>query len=146
MARRKSRKGRKNKGNSIPMLIMAGVAVVAVLVAFFALRSSGGDAEARVTDFRIGEYREKGGSTFIGNHYTLAGKVENIVSVGNSRLVSVSLKDNRNERLPLLVPGDVRANLSRGDSFLFDVECRNGKDAEGLPVKGVFLVTKVSIM
>ncbi len=145
MARRKSRKGGRNKGNSTSMLIMAGVAVVAVIIAFFALRSSGDGAEARVSDFRIGEYREKGGSTFIGNHYTLEGKVENIVSLGNSRLVSVSMKGNRNERLPLLVPGDVRANLSRGDSFLFDVECSNGKDAEGLPVKGIFLVKKVTI-
>ncbi len=145
MARRKSRKGSKNKGNSSSMLIMAGVVALAVIVAFFALRSSGGDTEARVSSFRIGEYRAKGGSTFIGNRYTFEGKVENIVSVGDSRLVSVSMKDNRNERLPLVVPGDVRANLSRGDSFLFDVECRNGKDAEGLPVKGVFIVTAVSI-
>ncbi len=146
MARRRSNKaskGRSRKNGLIPWVI--GGAVVTAIAAMLILKPSSGGTPAAVSEFRIDEYREKGGSTLIGNHYTLEGKVENIISRGSDRLVSVSLKGNSRERLPLLVKGSTGVNLSRGDSFLFEVDCTSGKDAEGQPVKGVLVVKKVSI-
>ncbi len=148
MARRRSRKGSIGKGKSGQMPFIIGGVVVLAIAGMLIFKPSGGSSERRVSDFRIAEYREKGGSTFIGNRYTLEGKVENIISRGNDRLVSVSLKGNSRERLPLLVKGGGShdgGNLSRGDSFLFEVECVSGKDAEGLPVKGILVVKNFSI-
>ena len=53
---------------------------------------------------------------------------------------------NTLERLPLLVRSGVtgRVNLTRGDSFVFDVVCRNGQDEQGLDVKGIMIVESVS--
>ncbi len=142
MARRKARRGKgKGKGNAGLIYIIAGVVLVAVLA--IVLKSLGGGDEysdARGSSFRLSEYRSGGGSGFIGNRYRLEGRVEEIRSQGDARLVCISLNDKRDDFLPLLVPGDVSVNLSRGDTFLFDVECRNGKDAEGKPVKGIFIV------
>ncbi len=144
MARRKGRKGGKGKnGQQLPYMI--GGVVLAALAAMAILKPTSGSGQQDVSDFRIAEYREKGGSIFIGNRYTLEGKVENIISRGNDRLVSISLKNNSRERLPLLVRGGSPVNLSRGDSFLFEVECLSGQDAEGRPVKGVLVVKNVSI-
>ncbi len=147
MARRKARKGTKSKGRgkSSMMPFAIGGAVVVAIAAMIMFKPSAGSRAQNVSDFNITEYREKGGSTFIGNHYTLEGKVENIISRGNERLVSVSLKGNNRERLPLLVKGSSAVNLSRGDTFLFEVDCVTGQDAEGQPVKGIFVVKNVSI-
>ncbi len=127
----------------MPLLI--GGAVVVGIAAMVMFKPSPGGQQEKISDFNISEYREKGGSTFIGNHYVLEGKVENIISRGNDRLVSVSLRGNNRERLPLLVKGSSAVNLSRGDSFLFEVDCVSGQDAEGQPVKGVFVVKNVRI-
>ncbi len=146
MARRRARKGSKSKGSKngqLPWIV--GGAVAVAIAAMLIFRPSGGGTPQAVSDFRIAEYREKGGSTFIGNHYTLEGKVENIISLGNDRLVSVSLPGNSRERLPLLVRGSSAVNLSRGDTFLFEVDCVSGQNAEGQPVKGVLVVKNVSI-
>ncbi len=148
MARRRARRGGtgKNKGGQVPYII--GGVVALAIAAMFIFKPSGGSGQETVSDFNVAEYREKGGSTFIGNHYTLEGKVENIISRGNDRLVAVSLKGNSRERLPLLVKGgngSIGQNLSRGDSFLFDVQCVSGQDAEGQPVKGVLVVKDVRI-
>ncbi len=143
MARRRSRKGGKGKNGQLPYIV-GGVVLVAI-AAMLIFKPTAGTGQQTVSDFRIAEYREKGGSIFIGNRYTLEGKVENIISRGNDRLVSISLKNNSRERLPLLVRGGSPVNLSRGDSFLFDVECQSGQDAEGKPVKGVLVVKNVSI-
>ncbi len=145
MARRKGRKGGKTKakGGQMPMFI--GGAVLAVIVAAVIMKPSGDSRGEKVSDFSIAEYRVKGGSTFIGNRYVLEGKVENIVSQGNDRLVSVSLPGNARERLPLLVKGGSMVNLTRGDSFLFEVDCVTGQDADGQPVKGIMVVKHVSI-
>jgi hypothetical protein len=72
--------------------------------------------------------------------------VENIETLGNDRLVAVSLPNNQQERLPLLVRSGVtgRVNLTRGDTFVFDVVCRNGQDEQGLDVKGIMIVESVS--
>ncbi len=145
MARRRARRGSKGKGSKGQMpWIIGGVAAVAI-AAMLIFKPSGGAGPQPLSEFSIAEYREKGGSTFIGNHYSLEGKVENIVSRGNDRLVSVSLKGSSRERLPLLVKGSTAVNLSRGDGFLFEVDCVSGQDAEGQPVKGVLVVKKVSI-
>ncbi len=145
MARRKARRGGKGKGkNGMMPLVIGGVVAVAI-AAMFIFKPSGGGSHQQVSDFSITEYREKGGSTFIGNHYTLEGKVENIISRGNDRLVSVSLKGNNRERLPLLVKGSSSVNLSRGDSFLFEVDCVTGQSEGGEPVKGILVVKNVSI-
>ncbi len=147
MARRKSRKGGKGsgkgKGAMLPLLIV--VAVVVAIAAMFFFKPTAGPQKAKVSDFSIAEYRAKGGSTYIGNHYTLEGKVENIISRGNDRLVSISLRGNNRERLPLLVKGNSAVNITRGDTFLFEVDCVTGQDAEGLPVKGILMVRNVSI-
>jgi hypothetical protein len=36
-----------------------------------------------------------------------------------------------------------RVNLTRGDTFVFHVACRNGQDDGGHEVKGVMIVEKV---
>ncbi len=146
MARRRARKGNNGKGRKNSMMPwFIGGAVVVAIAAMLVFKPSGGSSQKSVSDFSIVEYREKGGSTIIGNHYTLEGKVENIISRGNDRLVSISLKGNSRERLPLLVKGSSGVNLSRGDSFLFEVDCVSGQDAEGQLVKGVLVVKNVSI-
>ncbi len=148
MARRKSRKGNKGskgrgKNNYLPFVM--GGAVLAAIVAFAVFKPSSASPQEKVSHFNITEYRAKGGSTFIGNHYRLEGKVENIVSMGNDRLVAVSLKGNNRERLPLLVKGTSAVNLSRGDTFLFDVDCVTGQGANGEAIKGIMVVKNVSI-
>lgn len=97
------------------------------------------DARFSVADYRVDASR------LTGNTYRLLARVENIESIGNDRLVAVSIPGNSQERLPLLVRSGAsgRVNLTRGDSFVFHVVCRNGKDAQGLDVKGVMLVEKV---
>lgn len=94
-------------------------------------------------NFRIADYR-RDGSRFAssGNSYVFDGRVENIETLGNDRLISISLPDNPDERLPLLVPGNVRlkVNLTRGDRFLFEASCRTGRTASGEQVKGVLIV------
>ncbi len=144
MARRRARKGG-SKGQKGFMPYVIGGAVIAAVAAIIVFKPSSGTGPQAVSEFNVSEYREKGGSTFIGNRYTLEGKVENIISRGNDRLVAVSLKGNSRERLPLLVKGSSAVNLSRGDSFLFEVDCVSGKDAEGKPVKGILVVKNVSI-
>ncbi len=145
MARRRARRGNKGKGKNGQMPWIIGGVVVVAIAAMLIFKPSDGGRPQTVSDFSISEYREKGGSTFIGNRYVLEGKVENIISRGNDRLVSVSLPGNSRERLPLLVKGSSSVNLSRGDSFFFEVDCVTGQDAEGQPVKGVLVVKNVSI-
>ncbi len=145
MARRRARRGGKGKGTPGQLPWVIGGAVAVAIAAMLIFKPSGGSKPQELSDFRIAEYRAKGGSTFIGNHYTLEGRVENIISRGNDRLVSVSLPGNSRERLPLLVKGSTGVNLSRGDSFIFEVDCVSGQDAEGQPVRGVLVVKNVSI-
>ena len=64
----------------------------------------------------------------VGNAYVFEGRVENIETIGNDRIVSISIPNNPDERLPLLVPGDakLRTNLTRGDRFVFETTCTSG--------------------
>lgn len=127
-------------------MILGGAAVVLLLaigaaVAMKPTNSAGESAESR---FSVADYRVDA-SRLTGNRYRLKARVENIETLGNDRLVAVSLPNNKQERLPLLVRSGVtgRVNLTRGDTFVFDVVCSNGKDDEGLDVKGIMIVEKV---
>ncbi|MBR5523394.1 MAG: hypothetical protein IKV82_08020 [Akkermansia sp.] len=141
MSRRRSRK---SKGGNTTWLLITIVALVVVLGgAYFVKSQSGGTALAKPQNFSIREYRNDGSRMAVpGNHYLLEGRIENIETIGNNRLISVSLKNNRNERLPLLVTKDTTldVNLTRKDIFLFNVECRTGRDASGNEVKGILVV------
>lgn len=125
-------------------LIMGGLCVLVVLLVgmLFFKPSSGSGTD----QFSIAKYRQDG-SRFAstGNRYILEGRVESIESHGNMRVVAVSMSNNRNERLPILVPGEVKlqTNITRGDSFIFDVSCRTGRNAEGQEVKGILVVNDV---
>ena len=146
MARK--RRSSKDKKSQMPM-ILGGAGGVAVLVvaAAMVMKPSETPASAQESRFSISDYRQDA-SRLTGNTYRLEARIENIESIGNDRLVAVSLPNNVQERLPLVVPNGVtgRVNLTRGDTFVFYVKCRNGKDEQGLDVKGIMLVEKVENM
>ena len=128
-------------------MILGGVGGVLLLAigAAVAMKPSDSAASAAESRFSVADYRMDA-SRLTGNSYRLKGRVENIETLGNDRLVAVSLPNNSQERLPLLVRSGVtgRVNLTRGDSFVFDVVCRNGQDEQGLDVKGIMIVESVS--
>lgn len=143
MARK--RRSSKNKKTQLPAILggIGGVAVLAIAAAVV-MKPSQKPEESADSRFSVADYRQDA-SRLTGNTYRLSARVENIESIGNDRLVAVSLPGNSQERLPLLVRSGVtgRVNLTRGDTFLFHVTCRNGKDAQGLDVKGIMMVEKV---
>ena len=128
-------------------MILGGVGGVLLLAigAAVAMKPSDSATSAAESRFSVADYRMDA-SRLTGNTYRLKGRVENIETLGNDRLVAVSLPNNKQERLPLLVRSGVtgRVNLTRGDSFVFDVVCRNGQDEQGLDVKGIMIVESVS--
>lgn len=144
MARK--RRSSKNKKSQLPMILggVGGVLLLAIGAAV-AMKPSDSAASAAESRFSVADYRMDA-SRLTGNTYRLKGRVENIETLGNDRLVAVSLPNNKQERLPLLVRSGVtgRVNLTRGDSFVFDVVCRNGQDDQGLDVKGIMIVESVS--
>lgn len=127
-------------------MILGGAAVVLLLAigAAVAMKPTNSAEESSESRFSVADYRVDA-SRLTGNSYRLKARVENIETLGNDRLVAVSLPNNKQERLPLLVRSGVtgRVNLTRGDTFVFDVVCSNGKDDEGLDVKGIMIVEKV---
>lgn len=127
-------------------MILGGAAVVLLLAigAAVAMKPTNSAEESAESRFSVADYRVDA-SRLTGNRYRLKARVENIETLGNDRLVAVSLPNNKQERLPLLVRSGVtgRVNLTRGDTFVFDVVCSNGKDNEGLDVKGIMIVEKV---
>ena len=123
--------------------IGAGAALVVALLAF----SGGGRSHsvaATQQNFRIADYRTDA-SRYTNNRYSIEGRVENIETLGNDRLIAISIPGNNKERLPLLVRSGVAqgVNLTRGDSFLFDVECCTGHDDDQKEIKGVLVVRRV---
>ena len=132
-----------------PVIIGAvvAVAVSALCIGGFSLKSSSQRSEP-TPNFRIADYRMDG-SRFAssGNSYVFDGRVENIETLGNDLVVSISIPDNVDERLPLFIPGHVRSrlrvNLTRGDRFLFETSCRTGRTPEGEQVKGILVVKNV---
>ena len=149
MAARRARKGKKsNNTNLQPVIIGAIVVLAGVMLYSSGIFKKGGAARGfePTPNFRVSDYR-RDGSRFAssGNSYIFDGRVENIETIGNDRIVSISIPDNPDERLPLLIPGHVqlRANLTRGDRFIFETSCRTGQTAEGEQVKGVLIVKSV---
>lgn len=144
MARRRRSGQKSGKGKSKAPLILGIVALVIVGMVGGKMLSSGGSSSAAVDkNFRIADYR-KSASKLAGNRYRLEGKVEGMMSRRNDRLVVVSLPGNpKDERLPILVEegADSEVNLSRGKTYIFNVECRNGYDLNGDAISGV-LVTR----
>ena len=145
MAARRSRRGSKGKGNAKKALIAAGALLAIVLLLGSGIFKSSGSTHGKgtVSDFRVSDYR-RDGSRFAssGNVYVFDGRVENIETLGDDRIVMISIPNNPDERLPLLVPGSthLRVNLTRGDRFIFETTCRTGMSPDGGQVKGVLIV------
>lgn len=149
MAARRARRGGKKHGktNLTPLFIGVGIVLVLAIIMGSGLFKKGTGARTAdpTPNFRISDYR-RDGSRFAstGNLYVFDGRIENIETIGNDRIVCISLpdRDNLQERLPLLVPGNRRLsiNLTRGDRFLFETTCTTGKTADGKQVKGVLVV------
>ena len=143
MARK--RRSSKNKKSQLPLILGGGGGVLVLAIAAAVVMKPSADREdAPDSRFSVADYRYDA-SRLTGNTYRLKARVENIETMGNDRVVAVSLPGNKQERLPLLVRSGVsgRVNLTRGDTFTFHVNCRNGQDAEGLEVKGIMIVEKV---
>ena len=144
MARK--RRSSKNKKSQLPLALGGGAAVLLLAVAAaVVMKPSARQEDTQDSRFRVADYRTDA-SRLTGNSYALSARVENIETLGNDRVVAVSLPNNPQERLPLLVRSGVtgRVNLTRGDTFVFDVVCRNGQDEQGLDVKGIMIVESVS--
>ena len=129
-----------------PLLMVGGGALAAVVLLMVSgMFKDGGSVRGKTPtpNFRVADYR-RDGSRFAssGNSYVFDGRVENIETIGNDRIISISIPDNPDERLPLLVPAHVKlkVNLTRGDRFLFETSCKTGRTAEGEQVKGVLVV------
>lgn len=141
-----ARKRRSSKTGKSPLpLVIGGAAVLLfAVVAAVLMKPSENREDAAESRFSVADYRQDA-SRLTGNTYCLKARVENIETLGNDRLVAVSLPGNPQELLPLLVHSGVtgRVNLTRGDMFSFHVQCVNGKDADGRDVKGVMIVRKV---
>lgn len=153
-ARRARRRGKASgKGSQVPLIIAIGVAIVLVMAICWKTGIFGGGKGVHglkpTPNFRVVDYR-RDGSRFAssGNVYVFDGKVENIETLGNARMISISIPNNPGERLPLFVPGDVelRVNITRGDRFLFETTCRTGQGADGRQVKGVLVVQNVQTL
>lgn len=143
MARKK--RSPRGKKSQLPLMLGGGGAVLALAIGAAVVMKPSADNKVQADSrFNIADYRQDA-SRLTGNTYQLAARVENIETLGNDRLVAVSLPNNKQERLPLLVRSGVtgRVNLTRGDTFTFHVVCRNGQDAEGRDVKGIMVVEKV---
>lgn len=141
---RSSRRGRGKKANSMPIVVGVLGVLVVVLAGMLFFKPKARSAEPE--PFNISRYREDG-SRFAstGNRYVIEGTVESIETLGDNRMVEVSVRGNRRERLPLLVQGTPpsRVNITRGDKFIFDVSCRTGRDSAGHEVKGILIVNDV---
>lgn len=145
MARRSVR-SKKKKKKDVVLVAVTAACVLLLVFAMQAVKSAGVQSQPD-TSFRIADYRSDG-SRFAssGNRYLLEATVESIETSGNARIVCVSMKGQDKERLPLLVPNNKKLsiNLTRNKTFLFDVSCRTGMDAQGRQVKGVLLVNDVT--
>ncbi len=143
MARK--RRSSKNKKSQLPLVLGGGGVVLALAIGAAVVMKPSAEQKVRTdSHFNIADYRQDA-SRLTGNTYCLQARVENIETLGNDRMVAVSLPNNKQERLPLLVRSGVtgRVNLTRGDTFTFHVICRNGQDSDGRDVRGVLVVEKV---
>lgn len=86
-------------------------------------------------------------SRLVGNRYRLEGRVDSIVTEGDVRIIELALDEEGGGSLPLVLTKETKSdmNVTRGDSFAFDVVCKSGRTKEGGLVKGVLVVEKVSL-
>lgn len=145
MARRSRRRSRRGSSN-LPLLVGGIIAVLlVVIVAALALKPTPeSEDSSQRENFSVADYR-RDASRLTGNVYRIEGRVEHIESLGNDRIVAVSVPENNQERLPLLVRSGAagKVNLTRGDSFIFEVKCCTGHTDEQREVKGVLVVRRV---
>lgn len=156
MARRRSVKRKKSTAftkslspSTVRMLVGCAVLVLAVLAVVQFMSPEREDIVLKPEPFSIESYR-RDGSRFAtpGNTYVIQALVENIDSRGNDKIITVSLPKQRGEkddRLPLLIKKEIPngVNVTRGDTFLFEITCLNGQNAQGEAVKGMLLVNRV---
>lgn len=156
MARRRSTKKKKSTASAksisptaVRLIVGCAVPVFAVLAVVQFMSPKKENIVLKPESFNIESYR-RDGSRFAtpGNTYVIQAKVENIDSRGNDKIITVSLphqKGDKDDRLPLLMKKkiDNDVNVTRGDSFLFEITCLNGQDAQGEAVKGMLLVNRV---
>lgn len=146
MSRRSRKRGRRGNSSNMTTYLIGGIVVlVVVIVGAISLKPTPTEETTKThRSFSIADYRNDA-SRFTGNMYRLEGRVENIDTLGNDRLVAISIADNPHERLPLLVRSGVsgRVNLTRGDTFIFEVECCTGHTEEQKEVKGILMVRRV---
>lgn len=147
MARRTRKSGRNGSNQMVPYLVGGGIIAVLGLGMQMALNSSSDGGAGKTgadAGFDIAGYRTDA-SRLTGNRYRITARVENIDTLGNDRMVAVSVAGNKQERLPLMVPASLnsRVNLTRGDTFVFDIECRTGHDESNKEVKGILVVRNI---
>lgn len=156
MARRRSAKKKKSITSSkslspatVRLSVGCAVPVLAVLAVVQFMSPDKENVVLKPESFNIESYR-RDGSRFAtpGNTYVIQAKVENIDTRGNDKIITVSLphqKGDRDDRLPLLMKKSIAndINVTRGDTFLFEITCLNGQSAQGEAVKGMLLVNRV---
>ncbi len=151
MARRRKSSNRGSSKTPIANYILIAIVILAGLFFLNKLLKGSNSTELGepTQNFSIADYRSDASRyASVGNQYILEGRVEDIVERGRERLIIISMKNNAQERLPLLMPSSTKTdiNVTRGDSFVFQVECQSGRDAEGNPVKGIFVIKKVAVV
>ncbi len=124
--------------------------MLGAIIYIFSLFSGGGTSSlaSKAKPFKTADYR-RDGSRFAstGNTYVIEGRVEHIETRHDDRLIIISSSGNQDERLPLLLPSEnkIDVNITRGDSFYFEVECKTGRSEDGSQVKGILIVTNAAI-
>lgn len=143
MARR-SRKSAKGGKLLLHVAVVVAVVLGGVLYVNMGNKAPGSGVAETSTGFNIPDYRTDA-SRLTGNTYRIEGTIRNIETQGNDRLIAVAVAGNKQELLPLLVHQGVseRVNLTRGDTFIFEADCRSGLDDAGQEVKGILVVRKV---
>ncbi|OCA03694.1 hypothetical protein [Akkermansia glycaniphila] len=141
------RTARKKKAASPHKLYLAIGIPVAVLIIVIVVISLSGKQATTAGRFDTSSYMNAG-SGITGNRYIFEGKVDNILTVDNDSLLSVIPAGNtdKNIRLPLILKKDAagNVNVTRNSSYIFEVLCRNGRDANGDTVKGILLIKTIT--
>ncbi len=151
MARRRSSAKKGGKKTPIANYILIALAVVAALFFLNKLFKGSGTTELGepTKGFSIAKYRD-GASRYAsaGNSYVFEGRVEDIKEGQTGRIIMISMEGNQDERLPLFLPQSVDndVNVTLYDRFIFQVECRSGRDANGDLVKGIFIINKIAVV
>ncbi len=151
MARRRNTTKKGGKKPPIANYILIAIVAVAALFLINKLLKGSGttDLGEPTKGFSIAEYRE-GASRYAstGNNYVFEGRVEDIKEGDAGHVIIISMEDNPDERLPLFLPKSAQndVNVTLYDRFIFKVECRSGRDANGDLVKGIFIINKMAVV